>query len=54
VELPVGAGQAEAVAAALANANVVKHVGAGVGPEGLKKVIYVPGKILNLIAPPPK
>ncbi|KAG2500715.1 hypothetical protein HYH03_001480 [Edaphochlamys debaryana] len=47
VEVGVAAPQDEVVAAALANANVAKHTG---GKE-LKKVIYVPGKILNLIVP---
>lgn len=47
VELPAGASEDEAVAAALATANVAKFAG---GKE-LKKVIFVPGKILNLIVP---
>ncbi len=39
--------QDDALAAALANGNVAKHAG---GKE-IKKVIYVPGKILNIIVP---
>lgn len=47
VEVAAAASQDDALAAALANGNVAKHAG---GKE-IKKIIYVPGKILNLIVP---
>ena len=46
-EVAVGVSQEEAVAAALELPNVQKFTA---GKE-VKKVIYVPGKILNLIVP---
>lgn len=47
LEVGVAAEQADAVEAALGLPNVCKYTD---GKE-LKKVIYVPGKILNLIVP---
>jgi len=46
LELPAGSGEAEARAAALAQENVQKYL------EGLtiSKVVYVPGKLLNIVA----
>jgi leucyl-tRNA synthetase len=43
--LPVGVGEAEALAAARENAEVQPHLA---GKE-LKRVVYVPGKILNIV-----
>ncbi|GFR47432.1 hypothetical protein Agub_g9152 [Astrephomene gubernaculifera] len=50
VVVAAAAPQEEALAAALAAPNVSKHVGGG----SIKKVIYVPGKILNVIVAPAK
>ena len=44
--LPVGAAEADAVAAAQAHAEVAPHL-AG---KQIKRIIYVPGKILNIVA----
>jgi leucyl-tRNA synthetase len=46
VTLPVGAGEAEARAAALADAGVARFV----GDKPVRKVIYVPGKLVNVVA----
>ena len=45
VVLPVDADEATAIAAALADDNVAVHVG---GRE-LRKAIYVPGRMVNLV-----
>jgi leucyl-tRNA synthetase len=45
VRVPAGADEASALAAALASENVRKHVGAG----ALRRVIYVPGRLINLV-----
>ena len=45
VTLPVGAGEAAACEAALADANVQKFT----GDKPVRKVIYVPGKLVNVV-----
>ncbi len=45
VRVPSDADQATALAAALASENVAKHVGAGAP----RRVIYVPGRLINLV-----
>ena len=45
VTIPVDAGQADAVAAALAEPNVAAHVGG----RDLRKQIYVPGRMITLV-----
>jgi leucyl-tRNA synthetase len=44
VRLPPGAGQTEAMEAALADANIAKFV-----PGPPKKVIFVPGRLLSIV-----
>ena len=51
MELAVGAAQDAAMEAAMAQGNISKWIG---DLADVKKVIYVPGKILNIVAPPPK
>ena len=51
VELAVGAVQEEAMALAMADENIAKFIS---DPASIKNIIYVPGKILNVVAPPPK
>jgi leucyl-tRNA synthetase len=46
VTVPAGAGEDEVRAAALANETVQKHLGAA----PVRKVIYVPGRMLNIVA----
>ncbi len=46
LQLPAGADEAAARAAALADANVVRFV----GDSPVRKVIYVPGKLINVVA----
>ena len=51
IEVAVDAAEEEAVAEAMAQENIAKFV-----PDAaeIKKIIYVPGKILNLVAPQKK
>ena len=51
IELAADATQAEAMSSAMAQENIAKFVG---DEAGIKKIIYVPGKILNVVAPPAK
>jgi len=51
IELPPNATQDEAMALAMAQETIVKFVE---NASAIKKVIYVPGKILNLVAAPAK
>ena len=51
VELAADASQDDAMDAAMAQENIAKFV---TDPDAIKKIIYVPGKILNVVAPPPK
>jgi len=46
ITLPVGADEAAARAAALEDANVMRFV----GDKAVRKVIYVPGKLVNVVA----
>lgn len=45
IELPIGAAQAEAVEAARADPSVRRYVGA----SAIRRVVYVPGRVVNLI-----
>ena len=51
IELAADATQADAMSSAMAQENIAKFVG---DEAGIKKIIYVPGKILNVVAPPAK
>jgi leucyl-tRNA synthetase len=51
IELAADATQAEAMSSAMAQENIAKFVG---DEADIKKIIYVPGKILNVVAPPAK
>ena len=51
IELPPNATQDEAMALAMAQETIVKFVE---NASAIKKVIYVPGKLLNLVAAPAK
>ena len=51
VELAADASQADAMALAMAQENIAKFVQ---DEANIKKIIYVPGKILNVVAPPAK
>ena len=51
VELAADASQDDAMDAAMAQENIAKFV---TDPDAIKKIIYVPGKILNVVAPPSK
>ena len=44
IQLPVGSGQEEAMAAAMAEPSIAKFV-----TGSPKKVIYVPGRLLNVV-----
>ena len=51
VELAADAAEEEAMELAMAQENIAKFVP---DASAIKKIIYVPGKILNVVAPPPK
>ena len=51
IELAADATQADAMSSAMAQENIAKFVG---DEADIKKIIYVPGKILNVVAPPAK
>ena len=51
IELAADASQADAMSLAMAQENIAKFVG---DEADIKKIIYVPGKILNVVAPPAK
>ena len=51
VELAADASQADAMSLAMAQENIAKFVE---DQANIKKIIYVPGKILNVVAPPAK
>ena len=51
IELAADATQADAMSSAMAQENIANFVG---DEAGIKKIIYVPGKILNVVAPPAK
>ena len=51
VELAADASQADAMSLAMAQENIAKFVE---DEANIKKIIYVPGKILNVVAPPAK
>jgi leucyl-tRNA synthetase len=51
IEVTADSTREDAMALAMAQENIAKFIG---DESGIKKIIYVPGKILNVVAPQPK